>query len=132
MYFESHPVLIFPDVLGNAYLANYFINVKKVDELKNALKAYNQAVTLTSNPFNLSGLSRWLQACRSLLQPWHSIFSLKWLKIQVMTYLEDYEEALNSYKKANEIDATVDVKHNVEKIIETVKHIDNAIANKVK
>jgi len=31
-------------VLGNAYLSNFFINFKKIDELKNALKAYKKAV----------------------------------------------------------------------------------------
>lgn len=27
--------------LGNAYLSNYIVNLKKVEELENALKAYN-------------------------------------------------------------------------------------------
>lgn len=30
--------------LGNAYLSNYIVNLKKIDELENALKAYNEAV----------------------------------------------------------------------------------------
>ena len=31
--------------LGNAYLSNFFANFKKFDELENAVKAYNEAVT---------------------------------------------------------------------------------------
>ena len=30
--------------LGNAYMSNYIVNLKKVDELENAFKAYNEAV----------------------------------------------------------------------------------------
>ena len=37
------------DVLGNAYLTNYFVNVGKLEELQNALKAYNQAVSRSSS-----------------------------------------------------------------------------------
>ena len=32
--------------LGNAYMSNYIVNLKKIDELENALKAYNEAVYL--------------------------------------------------------------------------------------
>ncbi len=56
----------------------------------------------------------------------------RWIKFQVQNYLEDYEDSLQSYKRANEIDATVDVKNNINTILERVKHIDNTIANKVK
>jgi hypothetical protein len=30
--------------LGNAYMNNFFTNYKKVEELENAIKAYNEAV----------------------------------------------------------------------------------------
>lgn len=30
--------------LGNAYINNFFVNFKKVEELDNAIKAYNEAV----------------------------------------------------------------------------------------
>ncbi len=30
--------------LGNAYMNNFFVNFKKVEELENAIKAYNEAV----------------------------------------------------------------------------------------
>jgi len=36
--------------LGNAYLTNYFVAVKQLDELQNALKAYNQAETRLEIP----------------------------------------------------------------------------------
>jgi tetratricopeptide (TPR) repeat protein len=32
--------------LGNAYFSNFIANFKKFDQLENALKAYNQAVTI--------------------------------------------------------------------------------------
>ena len=32
--------------LGNAYLSNFVANFKKVDELENAIKAYNEAVSI--------------------------------------------------------------------------------------
>lgn len=32
--------------LGNAYLSNYIVNLKKIEELENALKAYNEAVIM--------------------------------------------------------------------------------------
>lgn len=35
--------------LGNAYLSNFVANFKKVDELENAIKSYNEAVTDDDN-----------------------------------------------------------------------------------
>ncbi len=32
-------------ILGNAYMSNFFVNMKYMSELQNALKAYNQAET---------------------------------------------------------------------------------------
>jgi hypothetical protein len=32
--------------MGNAYLSNFFINLKKIEELENAMKAYKKAVNI--------------------------------------------------------------------------------------
>lgn len=39
-------------ILGNAYMSNFFVNMKYMSELQNALKAYNQAESnlLIKNP----------------------------------------------------------------------------------
>lgn len=49
-------------VLGNAMLIDFFVNLKKIDQLNMALKAYNQAVSLLST---LRVLSRQLNANQS-------------------------------------------------------------------
>ena len=32
-------------LVGNAYMSDFFVNMKKIIELDNAIKAYNEAVT---------------------------------------------------------------------------------------
>ena len=32
--------------VGNAYMSNFFINMKKITELENAIKSYNEAVVI--------------------------------------------------------------------------------------
>jgi len=36
----------FIDILGNGYFTNFFVNLKMINELQNALKCYMQAVSL--------------------------------------------------------------------------------------
>jgi hypothetical protein len=45
--------------------------------------------------------------------------------------LEDYEAALENYKKADQIDPTLNAKDQFSVIYERVKEVDHAIASKV-
>jgi len=97
-------------ILGNAYLSNYFVNVKKLDELHAALKAYNQAEA------HLTKKHPDLYYNRGIIQ----------------SYLEDFDKAIGHFQKADEIDSTLNAKDQIIKILEIIKNIDSVICNKGK
>lgn len=49
----------------------------------------------------------------------------------MLNYLEDYEAAVENFRKAEELDPTLNAKESIESIFERVKTVDSTIANKV-
>jgi len=97
-------------VLGNAYLSNYFVNAKKLDELQAALKAYNQAEN------QLQKKNPDLYYNRGIIQ----------------SYLEDFDKAIENFQKADAIDPNLNAKDQISKILDIIKSIDTIIATKSK
>jgi tetratricopeptide (TPR) repeat protein len=97
-------------ILGNAYLSSYFVNVKKLDELQSALKAYNQA-----------------EAHLTAKNP-----DLYYNRGQIQLYLEDFDKAIDNYQKADSLDPNLNAKERINRILETVKAIDNVLQTKGK
>lgn len=76
--------------LGNAYFSNFVTNFKKIDELENAVKAYNEA--------------------EKYLNFKHPDLYLN--RANVHIYLEDYQRALNDLRSVKELDETMGA-HNI-------------------
>jgi hypothetical protein len=47
-----------------------------------------------------------------------------------LTYLEDFEAAIENFRKADQIDPTLNAKEQINIIYERVKSVDYAISNK--
>jgi len=95
-------------ILGNAYLTNYFVAVQKLDELQNALKAYNQA-----------------EARLEIQNP-----DLYYNRATVLNYLEQFDLAVENYKRADQADPTLNSQAAIQNIVERIRVIHNAIINK--
>lgn len=74
------------ETLGNAYVGNFFVNAKRPDEIKRALIAYEKS-----------------DAAYTKLGKWNP--SLHFNRGMAAKYVEDYDLALKSFAKAQEIGA---------------------------
>eukprot|EP00331_Platyophrya_macrostoma_P022910 CAMPEP_0176438464 /NCGR_PEP_ID=MMETSP0127-20121128/19300_1 /TAXON_ID=938130 /ORGANISM="Platyophrya macrostoma, Strain WH" /LENGTH=417 /DNA_ID=CAMNT_0017822421 /DNA_START=740 /DNA_END=1993 /DNA_ORIENTATION=+ len=97
-------------VLGNAYLHNYFANSRKLVELQTALKAYTQA---------------------ELNSKWDNP-DLYYNRGEIQLYLEEYNQAIDSYNRAHTLDESLNAKEKSAKIIELNDAIQYAVDNKGK
>lgn len=97
------------DVFGNALFTNFFANLKKMDELKNALKAYIQA---EANNFRESP-------------------DLHYNRAGIHKYLENYAEAIKDFELASKFDPGLDSKTHITKIQQYVEKVDFLVENKV-
>ena len=78
--------------MGNAYVSDYFTNLKKnTEQLQLALKAYNQSVIT------------WLTLIKEI-KAIHINPDLYFNRGNVLSYFEDYELAFKDYDKAFYID----------------------------
>lgn len=75
-------------VLGNAMLIDFFVNLKKIDQLNMALKAYNQAEQYQQKP-----------------NP-----DLYYNRGQILSYLAEFERAIVDYSKADSLDQKLESK----------------------
>lgn len=85
-------------VLGNAYLTNFFTNDQKAEDLNSALKAYKQAEQLQKEP-----------------NP-----DLYYNRGQIYEHLEKYNEAIQDFNRAHEIDPTLQADKKASKIADLV------------
>ena len=58
-------LILILDIAGNAYMSNFFTNMKNISELNNALKSYNQAKLYLKSPnsdlhYNMASLYNFL------------------------------------------------------------------------
>lgn len=131
------------DVLGNAYLHNYFANSRKLTELQAALKAYTQAVNqlmklifLLNNRFSIAQElnAKWdnpdLYNNRGEVQFPFSEINKETFN-QICLYLEEYSQAIDSYNRADTLDDGLNAKEKAAKIIEINDAIQDAIDKKV-
>ncbi|KRX00302.1 hypothetical protein PPERSA_10801 [Pseudocohnilembus persalinus] len=97
-------------VLGNAYLSNFFVNLKTIDELKKSLQAY-------------------IQAEKNLTKPNPDLF---YNRGTIFQYLEDYKKAIEQYNKASELDSTLQASNQIQYMQNKVNTIVELIKNRGK
>jgi len=91
------------ETLGNAYVGDFFVNARRPDELSRALIAYSKA----EGAYNKLGKSN----------P-----ALQLNQGMAASYIEDYDLALRSFRKAQEIGAA-NAAREAQKVMELVQHI---------
>ena len=97
-------------VLGNAHLTNFFQNNESTKELENAMLAYSQSEKNMKDP-----------------NP-----DLYFNRGTILEYLERYNEAVNDFHKASQIDPMLGCDKKCDSIIGFVSRAYNSINNKGK
>lgn len=92
--------------MGNAYMSNFFVNMKKITELENAIKAYNEAEKYLKYPnpdlYTNRGTAK--------------------------KYIEEYEEAKQNFLKSVEIDPSDFAYKEAQAISDKVSNIKQRLA----